>query len=108
MKTTLAWLKTHLDTSASLDEIVKRLVMLGIEVEGVENRAKDLSGFVIGHVVEAKQHPNADRLRLLQVDTGKGVVEVASRIEMGLQPAQREFHRPSPVSSEGMSSGKKP
>jgi len=76
MKTTLAWLKTHLDTEASLDEIVSRLVLLGIEVEGVENRAKDLAGFVIGHIVEAKPHPNADRLKLLQVDAGKGVVEV--------------------------------
>jgi phenylalanyl-tRNA synthetase beta chain len=76
MKTTLAWLKTHLDTSALLDEIVQRLVMLGIEVEGVENRAKDLAGFVIGRVVDAKPHPNADRLKLLQVDAGKGVVEV--------------------------------
>ncbi len=76
MKTTLAWLKTHLETDASLDEIVKRLVMLGIEVEGIENRAKDLAGFVIGHVVDAKPHPNADRLQLLQVDAGKGTVEV--------------------------------
>ena len=76
MKTTLGWLKTHLETDAPLDEIVRRLVMLGLEVELVENRAKDLAGFVIGHVVDAKPHPNADRLRLLQVDAGKGVVEV--------------------------------
>ena len=76
MKTTLGWLKTHLETDAPLDEIVRRLVMLGLEVESVENRAKDFAGFVIGHVVDAKPHPNADRLRLLQVDAGKGVVEV--------------------------------
>ena len=76
MKTTLGWLKTHLETDAPIDGIVRRLVMLGLEVESVENRAKDLVGFVIGHVVDAKPHPNADRLRLLQVDAGKGVVEV--------------------------------
>src|SRR5512146_956230 len=76
MKTTLAWLKTHLDTDASLAAIVQTLVMGGLEVESVENRAKDLAGFVIGRVVAAKPHPNADRLKLLQVDAGKGVVEV--------------------------------
>jgi phenylalanyl-tRNA synthetase beta chain len=76
MKTTLGWLKTHLDTSASLDELVRRLVMLGLEVESVENRAKDLAGFVIGRVLDAKPHPNADRLKLLKVDTGKSEVEV--------------------------------
>ena len=76
MKTTLGWLKTHLDTSASLDELVRRLVMLGLEVESVENRAKELAGFVIGRVIDARPHPNADRLKLLKVDAGKGEVEV--------------------------------
>jgi len=76
MKTTLAWLKTHLETSASLDEIVARLVMLGIEVEGIENRATDFAGFVIGRVTEAKPHPNADKLRILRVATGAGEVDV--------------------------------
>jgi phenylalanyl-tRNA synthetase beta chain len=76
MKTTLAWLKTHLDTSASLDEIIRTLVMRGLEVESVENRAKDLAPFVIARVIEAKPHPNADKLKLCRVDTGKGEVEV--------------------------------
>jgi phenylalanyl-tRNA synthetase beta chain len=76
MKTTLGWLKTHLDSDAALEEIVRRLVMLGLEVESVENRAKDLAGFVIGRVIDAKPHPNADRLKLLKVDAGKGNVEV--------------------------------
>ena len=43
MKTTLAWLKTHLDTERALDEIVATLVMRGLEVDGIENRAKDLA-----------------------------------------------------------------
>ncbi|HXR88021.1 MAG TPA: phenylalanine--tRNA ligase subunit beta, partial [Stellaceae bacterium] len=76
MKTTLGWLKTHLDTDAPLDDIVRRLVMLGLEVESVENRAKDLAGFVIGRVIDARPHPNADRLKLLKVEAGKGEVEV--------------------------------
>jgi phenylalanyl-tRNA synthetase beta chain len=76
MKTTLAWLKTHLETSASLDDIVTTLVMRGIEVEGVENRAKDLSPFIVARVVKAEPHPNADRLRVCVVDTGKEKVNV--------------------------------
>ena len=76
MKTTLAWLKTHLETTASLQEVVDTLVMRGLEVESVQNRAKDLAPFIIAKVIEAKPHPNADKLRLCRVDTGKGEVEV--------------------------------
>jgi phenylalanyl-tRNA synthetase beta chain len=76
MKTTLAWLKTHLETSASLDEIVRTLVMRGLEVESIENRAKDLTPFVVARVISARPHPNADKLRLCRVDTGSGEVEV--------------------------------
>jgi phenylalanyl-tRNA synthetase beta chain len=76
MKFTLSWLKEHLDTTASLEEIRQRLTMLGLEVEGITNAAETLKGFVVGYVVEAKQHPNADRLRVCTVDTGSGVVQV--------------------------------
>ncbi len=76
MKTTLAWLKTHLETSASLGEILQTLVMRGLEVEGIENRAKDLAPFVIARVTAARRHPNADKLQLCRVDTGSGEVEV--------------------------------
>ena len=76
MKTTLAWLKTHLDTEAPLDEIVERLVMLGHDVDGIENRAAGLEPFTVASVISAERHPNADRLRLCLVDTGKGRVQV--------------------------------
>ncbi|MBI2735844.1 MAG: phenylalanine--tRNA ligase subunit beta [Rhodospirillales bacterium] len=76
MKFTLSWLKEHLDTSASLGEIRDALTMLGLEVEGITNPAETLRGFVVGYVVEAVQHPNADRLRVCKVDTGSGVVQV--------------------------------
>ena len=76
MKFTYAWLKQHLETSASLDEIRERLPMLGLEVEGVEDRAKDLADFTVGYVIEARQHPNADRLRVCIVDTGSEQVQV--------------------------------
>ena len=72
MKFTLAWLKEHLDTDASLDDIVTKLTMIGLEVESIDDKAKLLAPYVIARVVDAKQHPNADRLRVCMVDTGDG------------------------------------
>ena len=76
MKITLSWLKQHLDTEAGVQEIGEALTRLGLEVEGIDDRAKGLSPFVVGYVVKAEQHPNADRLRVCLVDTGKGEVQV--------------------------------
>jgi phenylalanyl-tRNA synthetase beta chain len=77
MKFTLNWLKDHLDTTALLDEIALTLTRIGLEVEGIENPAEALAPFVVGEVVEAVQHPNADRLRVCQVNIGKDqLVEV--------------------------------
>src|SRR5215468_551132 len=72
MKFTLSWLKDHLDTDASLEAIVHKLTMIGLEVEHVEDKAKALSPFTIARVISAEQHPNADRLRVCMVDTGSG------------------------------------
>ena len=71
MKFTLSWLKDHLETDASLDEIVERLTSIGLEVEHVDDKA-GLKPFVIAKVLTAVQHPDADRLRVLTVDTGDG------------------------------------
>jgi phenylalanyl-tRNA synthetase beta chain len=76
MKTTLSWLKTHLETGASLGEIVERLVRLGHDVDGVEDRSAALAPFVVARVVSAEPHPNADRLRVCVVDAGAGQVQV--------------------------------
>ncbi|ESY54603.1 MULTISPECIES: phenylalanine--tRNA ligase subunit beta [unclassified Mesorhizobium] len=75
MKLTLSWLKDHLDTDASLDEIVERLTSIGLEVEHVDDKA-GLKPFVIAKVLTAVQHPDADRLRVLTVDTGNGAAPV--------------------------------
>jgi phenylalanyl-tRNA synthetase beta chain len=72
MKLTLSWLKDHLDTSSTLDSIVETLTRIGLEVEGVHDRAKELSGFSVARVIEVKQHPNADKLKVCLVDTGSG------------------------------------
>jgi phenylalanyl-tRNA synthetase beta chain len=72
MKFTVGWLKEHLDTDRPLGEIVDKLTMIGLEVERVEDKAKLLAPFTIARVIEAKPHPNADRLRVCMVDTGSG------------------------------------
>jgi len=72
MKLTLAWLKEHLDTDHSLGELADKLTMIGLEVERIEDKAKLFAPFLIARVVEARQHPNADRLRVCMVDTGSG------------------------------------
>jgi len=76
MKTTLSWLKSHLDTQAAIGEIVERLVMLGHDVDGVEDQAAALAGFRVARVVSAEPHPNADRLRVCVVDAGDGEIQV--------------------------------
>src|SRR5580765_7293422 len=76
MKFTLSWLREHLDTSASVDEVVDAMTMAGLEVEHVENPAATLAQFTVAKVVEAVQHPNADRLRVCQVDTVDGRKEI--------------------------------
>ncbi|NQW11207.1 MAG: phenylalanine--tRNA ligase subunit beta, partial [Alphaproteobacteria bacterium] len=76
MKFTLSWLKDHLDTKASLTEITDRLTMLGLELEGVEDRAAAFAPFTVAYVEEAIQHPNADRLRVCRVNTGDAIVQV--------------------------------
>ncbi|CAN7581586.1 phenylalanine--tRNA ligase subunit beta [Aminobacter sp. LjRoot7] len=71
MKFTLSWLKDHLDTDASLEQIVERLTSIGLEVESVDDKAA-LKPFVIAKVLTASRHPDADKLQVLTVDTGDG------------------------------------
>lgn len=76
MKLTLSWLKDHLETEASVTEIADTLTAIGLEVEGVEDRAAELAPFKVARVIEASQHPNADRLRVCRVETDQGEVQV--------------------------------
>ncbi|MEM7597213.1 MAG: phenylalanine--tRNA ligase subunit beta [Pseudomonadota bacterium] len=76
MKFTLSWLKDHLDTTASVDEIADALTDLGLEVEDVANPAARLSAFTIGKVIKAEAHPDADRLRVCQVMTDEGATQI--------------------------------
>ncbi|MBU1210068.1 MAG: phenylalanine--tRNA ligase subunit beta [Alphaproteobacteria bacterium] len=72
MKFTLSWLKDHLDTNATLDEISTTLSAIGLEVDGIENPGEKLGAFRIARVLEARRHPDADKLQVLQVETTPG------------------------------------
>ncbi|MCR9149306.1 MAG: phenylalanine--tRNA ligase subunit beta [Rhodobacteraceae bacterium] len=72
MKFTLSWLKDHLDTTATVDEIAEALTDLGLEVEEVSNPAARLAPFTLAKVLHAEQHPDADRLRVCRVLTDEG------------------------------------
>ena len=76
MKFTLSWLKNHLDTDASIDEITYALTDLGLEVEDVVNPMDTLSAFTIGYVKHAEKHPDADKLRVCKVDTDEGELQI--------------------------------
>ncbi len=76
MKFTLSWLKEHLETNATLDEIVLALTRIGLEVEGVENPGAKLAAFRVARVLSAERHPQADKLQVLSVDAGDGPMQV--------------------------------
>jgi len=76
MKFTLSWLKDHLETEASVEDICETLTDLGLEVEGVEDRGAKLRDFTIGYVKSAEKHPDADRLNVCQVETDEGVMQI--------------------------------
>lgn len=76
MKFTLSWLKDHLETEAPIDDILYALTDLGLEVEGVEDRGAKLADFAIGKIMSAEKHPDADRLRVCQVDTDEGMKQI--------------------------------
>jgi len=76
MKFTFSWLKEHLDTTATVDEISEKLTALGLEVDCIVNPAEDLQDFIIAHIVSAEPHPDADKLKICQVSTGSETLRV--------------------------------
>ena len=76
MKFTLSWLKEHLDTDASVEAISDRLTAIGLEVESVTNPGAALKDFIVGEIITAEKHPQADRLRLCSVSTGKENLQI--------------------------------
>ncbi len=76
MKFTLSWLKEHLDTNKSLNEITDKLTALGLELEGVEDPTETYAPFKVAYVESAEKHPDADRLKVCIVDTGSEKIQV--------------------------------
>ena len=76
MKFSLSWLKEHLETDASAEEIAERLTNIGLEVEELSNPAEALAPFKVAKVLTAQKHPQADKLQVLTVDAGDGPVQV--------------------------------
>ncbi|UIJ45913.1 phenylalanine--tRNA ligase subunit beta [Sphingomonas cannabina] len=76
MKFTLGWLKEHLETTATADEVAETLTRIGLEVEGVENPGAKLADFRVARVLTAEKHPQADKLQVLTVDAGEGPLQV--------------------------------
>ena len=74
---TLSWLKNHLNTKASINEVVDKLTNIGLEVEGIKEGSGNLSEFKIAKILKTEKHPNADKLKLCDVTTGgSSVVKV--------------------------------
>ncbi len=76
MKFTYSWLKEHLTTQATVDEISTKLTSLGLEVDTVTNPADDLKPFIIAEIASAEKHPNADKLKVCQVFTGTETLQI--------------------------------
>ena len=77
MKFTIGWLKEHLDTKYKDNKIVEKLTDVGLEVESFENVSSELDSFKVAKIINAEQHPNADRLSVCEVDIGeKNTVKV--------------------------------
>ena len=71
MKITYDWLKDHLQTKNSENQLLQKLTDIGLEVEGVENSISDLDEFIVAKILKVEKHPNADRLKVCEVNIGK-------------------------------------
>ena len=70
MITPLSWLKNHLTTKANLNQITERLTKIGLEVENIKSSNDNLNNFIVCKIVKSQKHPNADKLKLCDVDIG--------------------------------------
>ncbi len=72
MITSLSWLKNHLSTKANLNQVAERLTEIGLEVENIKSSNENLDNFIICKILKSQKHPNADKLKLCEVDIGSG------------------------------------
>ena len=76
MKFTLGWLKDHLDTSSDLATIVDTLTNIGLEIESLYDPSETYKDFTVAKVLRTEQHPDADRLKVCEVETINGNFQV--------------------------------
>ena len=88
MKFTIDWLKEHLDTKFSDNKIVDKLTDIGLEVESFHNQSSDLDNFIVAKILSSEQHPNADRLKVCDVDIGK---KESIKVVCGAQNAKKNL-----------------
>jgi len=85
MITSLSWLKNHLTTKANLNQVAERLTEIGLEVEDIKSSNNNLDNFIVCKIVKAQKHPNADKLKLCDVDIGS---ENLTKVVCGAQNAR--------------------
>ncbi len=88
MKFTLSWLKTFLDTKATIEELTKSLTMLGLEVEEIIDRKSELEKFEVAQILETTPHPDADKLKVCKVKTASDILSIvcgASNARSGIK-----------------------
>ena len=71
MKITSNWLKEHLDTKLDENQIIEKLTDVGLEVESVEKQSGEFDDFIVAKILKTEKHPNADRLKVCDVDVGE-------------------------------------
>ena len=71
MKFTIDWLKDHLDTKLKDSQIIEKLTDIGLEVESFQSSSFDTDNFIIAKILSTEKHPNADKLKICEVDIGK-------------------------------------
>ena len=76
MKFTVSWLKDHLETNATNEKILNTLTNLGLEVEESTDQQEALKSFIVAEITDVQKHPDADKLQICEVNTGKKLVEV--------------------------------
>ena len=76
MKLTLSWLREHLDTDADIEVIESTLTNIGLEVESIQDRTEELKPFTVAKVINVSKHPDADRLKVCDVETIMGTFQV--------------------------------
>ena len=89
MKLTLSWLYEHLDTKADIKVIESTLTNIGLEVESIEDRIDELKPFTVAKVINVRKHPDADRLKVCDVETIEGNFQVvcgAPNAKTGIPP----------------------